>query len=112
MLWFLIIFSAVTALFFRSLPFILKNTALFNKIDSPFYRFLNYSTQAMLGVIIYDTAFHNESYLSFIQTLNYWALLKIGLLLAVFIFVILTRRLFLAFLGGLLIYILAIFLGG
>ena len=76
-LWLLIAFSALTAFAFRALPFAFKNSAALTQTQGSFYRFISYSAQAMLGVIIYDTAFNKMDALTLIQQFQMLDALKL-----------------------------------
>jgi branched-subunit amino acid transport protein len=108
MTFYIILFSALTAFVCRLLPFLIKNNALLNNQNGSFYRFLNYSTQAMLGVIIYDTAFHKAGILKLIQNFSIIDGIKILLLLIMFIWVAKTKKILLSFLTGLCVYFIII----
>lgn len=107
-IWNLILFSAVTAFVFRVIPFFMKNNKLLVDQQGSFYRFLSYSTQAMLGMIIYDTAFNQKNLLQFFSSFNSLDAIKIILLLAMFILVIKTNKVLLYFLISLLVYFVAL----
>ena len=107
-LWFLIGFAAVSALAFRALPFAFKNTTALTRTHGSFYRFINYSAQAMLGVIIYDTAFNKQDAPSLMQQFESLDALKLTLLLGTFIAVAKTRKILPAFLASLMIYLTAV----
>lgn len=69
-IWYLIIFSAITAFIFRTIPFLIKKNKLLVNQQGSFYRFLSYSTQAMLGMIIYDTAFNQKNLLQLFSSFS------------------------------------------
>ena len=87
MIWGLIIFSCLTAFLCRFFPFTIKNNKFLTHKDSLFYKFLSYSTQAMLGVIIYNTAFHNMNIVVFYNNFHVLSLVKIILLVIAFAWV-------------------------
>jgi branched-subunit amino acid transport protein len=102
--WALIIFSAVTIFIFRYLPFLFKNHALLQDKQSRLYRFLSYSAQAMLGLIIYETAFPNKHALDWLAAGQGLDGMKLGLLLLTFVVVVRTKKLLPVFFVGLGIY--------
>jgi branched-subunit amino acid transport protein len=104
MIWFLILFSATTAYLFRFLPFLIRDSKLLNNKQGSFYRFLNYSSQAMLGVIVYETVFHQAAALNLISHFNTTDFLKISLLTATFIWVAISKKILPSFFTGLIIY--------
>ncbi|WP_111838642.1 AzlD domain-containing protein [Agrobacterium sp. lyk4-40-TYG-31] len=55
--WTLILFSGGTALLFRVLPIAFGHIASLQDTRSVLYRFLNYSSQAMLGAMCFTMAF-------------------------------------------------------
>ncbi|MFJ5286879.1 AzlD domain-containing protein [Pseudomonas sp. NPDC088429] len=107
MLWLLISFAAVTAFAFRALPFAFKNTPALTHTNGSFYRFVSYSAQAMLGVIIYDTAFNKLDAPSLLQQFQIIDGLKILLLAGTFVVVAKTKQILPSFLASLVIYLLA-----
>lgn len=112
-LWLLIAFSAVTAFVFRALPFAFKNSTALTQTKGAFYRFISYSAQAMLGVIIYDTAFNKMDALTLIEQFQILDALKLFLLLGTFIAVIKTRKILPSFFASLCIYVAGfLYLGG
>jgi branched-subunit amino acid transport protein len=104
MIWSLIIFSALTAFAFRLTPFFMKNSSLLNNQEGNFYRFLSYSTQAMLGVIIYDTAFHNKTLSTLLGQWHFLDTIKFLLLLITFIWVAKSKKILPSFFFGLIVY--------
>jgi branched-subunit amino acid transport protein len=101
--WNIILFSALTAFIFRLLPFVFKRSRVLNDQTGYIYRFLNYSTQAMLGVIVFNTAFHNHGY-SFIENFQFLDYIKSIILITCFIYVAKTKKIFNASFFGLIIY--------
>lgn len=106
-IWLLIAFSAVTAFAFRALPFAFKNSTALTQTQGSFYRFISYSAQAMLGVIIYDTAFNKMDALTLIQQFQMLDALKLFLLVVTFITVAKTKKILPAFFTCLFIYLVA-----
>jgi branched-subunit amino acid transport protein len=112
-IWLLIAFSAVTAFAFRALPFAFKNSSALTQTQGSFYRFISYSAQAMLGVIIYDTAFNKRDALALIQQFDTLDALKLFLLVGTFIAVVKTRKILPSFFVSLTIYVAAfVYLNG
>jgi branched-subunit amino acid transport protein len=107
-LWFLIGFAAITAFAFRALPFAFKNSVALTNTQGSFYRFVSYSAQAMLGVIIYDTAFKKADALTMLQQASMLDALKLALLIATFIIVAKTKKILPSFFAGLAIYFIAL----
>jgi hypothetical protein len=62
------------------------------RTDGSFYRFVSYSAQAMLGVIIYDTAFARLDGPSLVQQFQILDALKLLLLVGTFAVVARTRK--------------------
>jgi branched-subunit amino acid transport protein len=108
-IWLLIAFSAATAFAFRALPFAFKNSTALTQTQGSFYRFISYSAQAMLGVIIYDTAFNKRDALSLMQQFDTLDALKLFLLVGTFIAVAKTRKILPSFFASLIIYVAAFF---
>jgi branched-subunit amino acid transport protein len=106
-LWLLIGFAAVSAFAFRAVPFAFKNTTALTRTQGSFYRFISYSAQAMLGVIIYDTAFNKTDVLNLIEQFGILDALKLILLLGTFIVVAKTRKILPSFFACLVIYLSA-----
>ncbi|MHA6136929.1 AzlD domain-containing protein [Pseudomonas mohnii] len=112
-IWLLIAFSALTAFAFRALPFAFKNSAALTHTQGSFYRFISYSAQAMLGVIIYDTAFNKKDALTLFQQFEPLDALKLVLLVGTFIAVAKTRKILPVFFASLFIYVAAfVYLNG
>lgn len=107
-LWLLIGFAAISALAFRALPFAFKNTPALTRTQGSFYRFISYSAHAMLGVIIYETAFNKRDAPSLIQQFESLDALKLILLIGTFIAVARTRKILPAFFACLMIYVAAL----
>ncbi len=107
-IWGLILFSAGTAFLFRLLPFFIKNSRALNHQQGSFYRFLSYSTQAMLGVIIYDTAFHAQGFLALAAHISGLEVLRLGLLIVGFVWVVRTQKILPSFFFGLMVYFFAV----
>lgn len=108
MIWGLIIFSAATAFLFRLLPFFVKNNALLHNQQGSFYRFLSYSAQAMLGVIIYNTAFHEKGLGALLHQFSFLDALKVLLLGVTFIWVAKSKKMLPSFFFGLVVYFIAV----
>ncbi|MGE8100641.1 AzlD domain-containing protein [Pseudomonas fluorescens] len=106
-IWLLIGFSALTAFAFRALPFAFKNNPALTNTQGSLYRFISYSAQAMLGVIIYETAFNKLDAVSLLQQFQGLDALKIALLIGIFIIVAKTKKILPGFLACLLIYWMA-----
>ncbi|MNI81423.1 Branched-chain amino acid transport protein (AzlD) [compost metagenome] len=106
-IWLLIAFSAVTAFAFRALPFAFKNSTALTRTQGSFYRFISYSAQAMLGVIIYDTAFNKMDALTLIRQFEMMDAVKLFLLVGTFIAVVKTKKILPSFFASLFIYVAA-----
>lgn len=105
MFWILLLFSAITIFICRILPFIFANHALLGNTDGAFYRFLTYSTQAMLGAIVYSTAFFTHDIVSFLGDFALIDGVKLILLAFVFFATLWTNRLLSAFLLAPVIFV-------
>ena len=108
-IWLLIAFSGLTALAFRALPFAFKNSTALTRTQGSFYRFISYSAQAMLGVIIYDTAFKKMDALTLIQRFDTLDAVKLLLLVGTFLAVAKTKKILPAFFASLVIYLAALY---
>jgi branched-subunit amino acid transport protein len=106
-IWLLIAFSAITAFAFRALPFAFKNSTALTRTQGSFYRFISYSAQAMLGVIIYDTAFNKMDVLTLIRQFQMMDAVKLFLLVGTFIAVVKTKKILPSFFTSLFIYVAA-----
>jgi branched-subunit amino acid transport protein len=106
--WLLVVFSTVTACLFRVVPFVFKDSALLNNTEGSIYRFLSYSTQAMMGVIIYDRAFNKVDALALIENFQSDDVLKLCVLALIFLIVVKTKKMLPALCSSLLIYLLAV----
>jgi len=106
--WSLTSFAAMTAFAFRAAPFVFKNSTVLNNTTSSFYRFLSYSAQAMMGVIIYDTAFKKAGVLTLIEQFQPITMLKLFLLIVTFACVAKTRQTLPIFFLAMLIYSAAV----
>ena len=107
-MWGFILFAAATALLFRMAPFFLKNSSLLNDKNGNFYRFLSYSAQAMIGLIIYNTAIKHASLASLVSAFTVLDAIKIALLLGCFVCVVYSKRMLPSLFLGLGIYWLAL----
>jgi branched-subunit amino acid transport protein len=107
-LWLLIVFSALCAFVFRGLPFVFKNSAALSQTEGSLYRFISYSAQAMLGIIVYDTAFDKRDALSLVHEFQTLDGVKLVLLSLAFVVVIKTKRMLLSFFASLLAYLAAL----
>lgn len=82
--WVFIIIASLVSFGFRAIPVLFKNKL--GEIEkSSFIIFLNYTACAIIGGIIYITAFHSESIEILYHAVNYNDLLKILILIASFI---------------------------
>jgi branched-subunit amino acid transport protein len=106
-IWLLIAFSAITVFAFRALPFAFKNSTALTRTQGSFYRFISYSAQAMLGVIIYDTAFNKMDALTLIRQFQMMDAVKLFLLVGTFIAVVKTKKILPSFFTSLFIYVAA-----
>ncbi len=103
--WGLLIFSALTILFCRIFPFLFANHPILSNKDGKLYKFLTYSTQAMLGGIVYATAFESQTISEFFANFSPLELIKITLLIFIFIATIKTDRLLSIFLLSFIIFV-------
>jgi len=104
-IWLLIAFSAVTAFAFRALPFAFKNSRALTQPQGAFYRFISYSAQAMLGVIVYNTALNKMDALTLILQFQILDALKLFLLAGTFIAVVKTKKILPSFFTSLCIFV-------
>ena len=107
-IWILIIFSIITIFLFRVFPFIFKNTAILGNQNNKFYKFLGYSTQGMLGMIVYNSLFEHKDIVKLLSNWNLTNTLNIAILLFIFIFVVKTNKMLSGFIISLLIYLLIV----
>ncbi|PZT47794.1 hypothetical protein B6S12_07240 [Helicobacter valdiviensis] len=103
--WALLIFSALSIFIFRILPFFFAKSAFLSNQDGVFYRFLTYSTQAMLGAIVYATAFLGKDIGMFVSGFALIDVVKLALLAFVFVATAITNRLLSAFLLSLVVFV-------
>lgn len=106
--WLLIAFSAVTAFIFRTVPFVFRDSEVLNNQEGSVYRFLKYTTQAMMGVIVYDTAFDKAGAWTLIDMLRWADMQKFLFLLATFLVVAKTKKMLPTLVSSLLLYLLAV----
>ena len=106
--WSLIGFAAVTAFFFRVVPFVFKDSAALNDTDGFLYRVLIYSTQAMMGVIIYDIAFAKADALTLIERFQATDAVKLGVLVMTFVAVTKTNKMLPAFFASFFVYVVVV----
>lgn len=100
-MWTVILFAALTAFLFRLTPFLFHKSALLNNKNGRFYRFLNYSAQAMMGYLVFGSTFGYQPINQWLEHFSLQQGLQLALLIACFIWVIYTQRL----LSGLLLFI-------
>lgn len=107
--WLLIAFASITIAIFRGFPFFFRHSAFLNNKDGAFYRFLTYSTQAMLGAIVYATAFMNKNIENLISDFALIDGVKFALIAFIFFATIWTNRLLTCFLFALGVFIIFIY---
>lgn len=83
-MWYVILFASCTALIFRVFPFAFHRSALLNSKDSKFYRVLNYSCQAMMGCIVFDSSFGQQDIVTWARDFRGFQLLELTLLILCF----------------------------
>lgn len=106
--WGLLIFSAVTILLCRVLPFLFANHPILSNKEGGLYRFLTYSTQAMLGGIVYATVYDSQNITQLFTHFSTLEWLKVALLIFVFIATIKTNRLLSVFLLSFVIFVVCV----
>ncbi len=107
--WLLIGFSSITIAIFRGFPLFFRHSSLLNNKNGLFYRFLSYSTQAMLGAIVYGTAFFNKNINTLITDFSMIDLVKFALIGFIFFATLKTNRLLSCFLFALGVFVLFVY---
>ena len=93
----IILFSVITAFFFRVIPFCIgRNRYLVNQ-DTKFYRFLSYSSQAMLGVMCFEAMFGKTGYGDIVSRLAWNDVIAVALILTAFVVVARTKNILFIF---------------
>ncbi|TAM02991.1 MAG: branched-chain amino acid ABC transporter, partial [Paraburkholderia sp.] len=90
--WNIIFFAAITALVFRVLPLAFHRSSLLSNKDGSVYRFLNYSSQAMMGYIVFDSSFGSQDITTWTKNFHGIQALQLTLLALCFIWIVCTRR--------------------
>lgn len=81
----IMLLAVLSAFVFRLLPIATSKLRLMRDTQSPFYRFLNYSSQAMLGVLCFELVFGKSSLGEITAEFGWLQALSLVLLLIAFI---------------------------
>lgn len=106
----LLLFSIVTIFIFRIIPFSFKNNKYLNDKDSFIYKTISYSTQAMIGIIVYNSAFSGKDISQLATHIDSKDLVKIIFLIMTFILTIKTKKIIPSFLLFLALYTVYVYL--
>ncbi|OOF38144.1 hypothetical protein BKK49_10180 [Rodentibacter rarus] len=88
----LILFSAITIFIFRISPFFLKENKHLNNKEGFIYKSISYSAQAMIGIIVFNSAFSSKNILELIDNFSLKMVIILLLLLGTFMMTILTKK--------------------
>ncbi|WP_018900696.1 AzlD domain-containing protein [Rhizobium sp. 2MFCol3.1] len=80
--WLMVMFAATSAFAFRALPIAFGKVEALQNPNSTLFRFLNFSSQAMLGATAYTMAFGKQDVVQLVGSLNIRDVLAFGLLAA------------------------------
>lgn len=106
---FLILFSTITIFIFRVLPFLFKNNKYLNNKESFIYKSISYSAQAMIGLIVFNSAFSGRNITQLLDTADLKDIIKLILLLLTFIMTVKTKKIIPSFLIFLTVYALTVY---
>lgn len=109
---FLVLFSAVTIFIFRVFPFLFKNNKYLNDKESFIYKSISYSAQAMIGLIVFNSAFSSRNLTQLFETADIKDLIKLLFLVLTFVITIKTKKIIPSFLFFLVAYSLIVYLLG
>lgn len=101
---FLVLFSIITIFIFRVFPLFFKNNRYLNDKNSFIYKSISYSAQAMIGIIVYNSAFSGKDIFQFVNTADAKDFIKLLLLVLTFFVTIKTKKIIPGFLFFLLLY--------
>ncbi|OOF37559.1 AzlD domain-containing protein [Rodentibacter heidelbergensis] len=105
----LILFSAITIFIFRISPFFLKENKHLNNKEGFIYKSISYSAQAMIGIIVFNSAFSGKNILELIDDFSLKTIVILLLLLGTFIMTILTKKIIPSFIITLALYSLILY---
>ncbi|THA02086.1 AzlD domain-containing protein [Rodentibacter pneumotropicus] len=106
---FLILFSAITIFIFRISPFFLKDNKHLNNKDGFIYKSIRYSAQAMIGIIVFNSAFSGKDIVSIFNDFSPKTIIILFLLLGTFIMTIVTKKIIPSFIITLTLYSLILY---
>ncbi|OOS04652.1 Branched-chain amino acid transport protein (AzlD) [Moraxella cuniculi DSM 21768] len=109
---FLLVFSAITIFIFRVFPFLFKNNKYLNDKDSFLYKSISYSAQAMIGLIVFNSAFSGKNLTQLVETADVKDLIKLLFLILTFVITIKTKKIIPSFLFFLVVYGLIVYFLG
>ncbi|OOF75525.1 hypothetical protein BKG96_10625, partial [Rodentibacter caecimuris] len=101
---FLILFSAITIFIFRISPFFLKENKHLNNKEGFIYKSISYSAQAMIGIIVFNSAFSGKDIVNIINDFSLKTIIILFLLLGTFIMTIVTKKIIPSFIITLTLY--------
>ncbi len=104
----ILIIAAVTAFLFRFTPIFWRNLPVLNDPASKTYKFLAYSSQAMLGILTYEMVFGRTQLGDLLLQVSLAEISGMIILLSAFAIVALTNRVAMAFLLGTGLYFIVI----
>jgi hypothetical protein len=91
-MWHIIFFASFTALIFRVFPIAFHRSNLLNGKSGRAYKFLNYSSQAMMGYIVFDSTFGQQNISMLLRNFHAMQVLQMTLLTLCFLWVVCTHR--------------------
>ncbi|WP_274585118.1 hypothetical protein V6667_08505 [Neisseria leonii] len=107
---FLLLFSAATIFIFRIFPFFFKNNSYLNNQDGFLYKSISYSAQAMIGMIVFNSAFSGRDVWQLSDGADLKDAVKIVLLIMTFWITVKTKKIIPGFLLFLSLYAFFIYL--
>lgn len=105
----LILFSAITIFIFRISPFFLKENKHLNNKEGFIYKSISYSAQAMIGIIVFKSAFSGKDIVNMINDFSPKTIIISFLLLGTFIMTIVTKKIIPSFIITLTLYSLILY---
>lgn len=104
----ILIIAIVTAFLFRFIPIFWRNLPALNDPASKTYKFLAYSSQAMLGILTYELIFGKTQLGDLLLQVSLAEILGMIILLSAFAVVALTNQVAMAFILGTGLYFIVI----
>ena len=101
----IMLLAVLTAFMFRLLPIATSKLHFMRDTQAPFYRFLNYSSQAMLGVLSFELVFGKNSIAQIVTQFGWLQAVSFVLLLIAFLATCKSGKVALPFLICSLIYV-------